>query len=147
MGRKQEFICASCGYVTDSPRSTIECPRINGGPHSWSAIPMSASDAQPAPPINLTEIGYSNFFAFLGSMSLCVLAIVITFNTPDKMSGAIFWGIIIGWVIGGFIKPILKIAFAIGLFFGVCYVLDKFKIVDFSSKPEQKPAKVLRVNK
>jgi hypothetical protein len=145
MGRNQEFICGTCGMVTDSPRFTRECPAVHGGPHSWSAIPMAANqEVHNNTPINL-NMEFSWFFGVLGAVAITVLAYTGGFR--DFNSGFFFGLFIVGLISGYVLKFILKFVLGCAIFGGFFWVLDYAGIIKLDEKKPNNPPKVLRVNK
>lgn len=148
MGKNQEFVCSNCGIVTDTPRGTVECPRMHGGPHSWSAIPKSYEESNVSySSITMETLGYSNTLALLGAIIFSIITYIFYQNIPDKCPEAIVYAILLGWIIGGFIKPILKIGLFLAFIILTFYLLDKFKIIDLSGKPEKQTDKKSQITK
>lgn len=146
MSKNQEFICGSCGMVTDSPRFTRECPVMHGGPHSWSAIPMASGQEASSnyTPINL-NMEFSWIFGIIGAVTLTALAYAGGFR--DFSSGFFFGLFIVGIISGYVLKFILKLALMFAIFVGFFWVLDYAGIIKLDEKKQNNPPKVLKVNK
>ena len=148
MGRKQEFVCGSCGIVTDSPRFTIQCPTMNGGPHSWSAIPMAANqEVNNHTPFKF-NIRFSLNYAILGFIGSSALIFASNPHFSNIDSVFLFLALI-GAIISGFIlKPLIGLIIGLALFFLLCWLLDLMGLINTEeNKPNNPPPKVLKVNK
>lgn len=137
-----KFICRNCSAVTGSPKMGT-CKFLGDVYHDW--IPFTDSGDMIRK--DYYDVGFNKKW---GAIAVVVVILPLLFLLAGKNmenSLAILIGFGFGaYFIGGFLKQILQIILAIGLFFGICYLLEYFKIVDFSTKPTQSPPKVKRVS-
>jgi hypothetical protein len=140
-----KFLCRNCSQIRNRPVKSCCNLFGDGTMHDW--VPFTASDDvvgwEDANPIKFNKkaawIMATIAFLFIFSLSYF-------YKVGDPASAGAMFGVL-GFVAGGFYKQILAIILSISLFFGVCWLLHVFKIVDFSSKPSENPPKVKRVNK
>lgn len=113
--------------------------------HDW--VPFTASedvvgweDANP--------VKFNKKVAWIVGIISCLTALAFSSfsKTVDPSVSAMIFSVV-GFLVGGFYKQILILIFGASLFLGICWALDFFKIVDFSSKPSENPPKVKKVNK
>jgi hypothetical protein len=129
MGRNQEFVCANCGVVTNNPGSRIQCPRVNGGPHSWSAIPISV----------VHESSSSNHtfefrwkYAFLGAFFVLCLNLYFIHGTNKKFGEEMFYVIFFSGILSGFfLRILMTIAFGFGI---ICSIYWLLNVTGFNEK-------------
>lgn len=140
-----KFLCRNCSQIRNRPIKSCCNLFGDGTMHDW--VPFTASDDIVGWE-DANAINFNKKIAWIIATILCVIAFASSFfsKTGDPTTAAAL-SAVIGFIIGGFYKQILSLILGISLFFGVCWVLDVLKIVDFSSKPSENPPKVKRVNK
>ena len=137
-----KFICRNCSAVTSSPRMGT-CKFLESTQHDW--IPFVESDDVVRK--DYYDTGFNKKWGAIATLIIVLPLLVFFAGKKTEDSLIILIGSGLGaYFIGGFLKQILQIILAIGLFFGICYLLDYFKIVDFSTKSSQNLPKVKRVS-
>ena len=140
---RTKFICRSCAAVTAAPRKGT-CTLLGSEQHDW--IPFTESDDVQRK--DYYDTGFNHKWAG-------ILATIISIGVLIVMRGKHFDDIFViilglgglGYFLGGFLKQIMQFILGCAVLIGVFWLLDYFKIVDFTPKPEQKPPKVIKVQK
>lgn len=140
MNNRQEFICSTCGLVTNYPKGQGYCN--NNASHHWTPIPLSVE--QEAGNFIENEPSSSAFnkkLALVGALALAVAAFVANKDNPENVLTAIVFAGAFGYIAGGFVKNIVKLALGAAILFAIIWALDFFKIVDLSKKAEPTSSK------
>jgi hypothetical protein len=141
-----KFLCRNCSQIRNRPIRSACNFFGDGTQHDWT--PFSASDDL----VGWEDATANTFSKSVGVLMAIAFSCLMFFvfektKTHDEAIGGLPFFAAAGFLIGGFYRQIIKIILGLILFFGICWTLDHFKIIDLSSKSNENPPKVKKVSK